>query len=227
MKHPALGVALAGAIFGATGCFNVHGVDPGVRLIDNFDDGDFAPADPQFGPWKCNSFNPDNQEDYSCGRDDGDNGVAYSLALKFTITDPQDGIQQFGGASLYTSTIDPQDFTGFNELVFSAKLMSGVPALPSQAKLYAELWCQGASTEDGSVPGNLMLVQSVDYDVAWRTFTLSMANFAPPNWIPTPPGGGPEACLRQVNAIWFQVNLGLPDGQSGMGQLNIDDVYFR
>jgi hypothetical protein len=220
-----LGLAITGTVCGAAGCFDVNQIDPGVLLIDNFEDGDALPADSQFGLWQCGSFNPNNQ-DFSCGLDVGYNSL-YSLALKFNIVDPPDGQQQFGGAQLLTYTIDPQDFSGFHDLVFSGELSSGVPALPSQARLDVELFCQGAQADDGSYPGNLALEQSVAYDSSWRTFTLPMAAFTPAAYLSVHPLGGPDACLTQVNGMHFQVDLNLPDGQSAMGQMNIDDIYFQ
>lgn len=191
MRRAALGVALTGCLFGAGGCFDVHRVDPGALLIDDFDDGDYLPTDPQFGIWKCNSVNLSSL-DYKCGRDSGsDTRGGYSLTLEFPIDDSPDQGQHLGEASLYTSTIDPQDFTGFNELVFDAKLISAYStSLPKETSLYAELLCDGAPTADGSVPGNLLVVQMIPFDSGWQPFTLPMAKFGPASWIPDSLGEG-------------------------------------
>jgi hypothetical protein len=219
-------LALAGTVCGAAGCFDVPYADPGVLLIDNFDDGNALPADPQFGLWQCQAYNPSNQ-DYSCFLDAGDNNSPYSLALKFTIVDPPGDGQQFGGAQLFTYTIDPQDFSGFEALVFSGEITSGVPPLSGQARLQIELNCQGAQADDYSYPGNLQIEQSVPFGQTWQTFTVPMATFNPASHLSVHPLGGPAACLKQINAIAFQVSTELLDGQSAMGQMNIDDIYFQ
>ena len=225
MRRAVLGVALAGATFGAGGCFGVHNSDPGILLIDNFEDGDYLPADPTFGVWQCDTFNPNNQV-FSCGRDVGYDST-YSLALSFTVTDPPDGQEQFGGASLLTQAYAPQDFSHFSELVLSLELQSELPSIPSTAFVYVVLLCEGALADAGSEFGDLEVLQSVPYQNGWGTFALSMANFTAPSWAKIFPPGGLEQCLKQVNLIKIQVSPGLPDGLSAKGQLNVDNIYLR
>jgi hypothetical protein len=226
VSRAALGIVLPAALLGTAGCFDVHDADPGILLIDNFDDGDYLPYDPSFGNWQCNTFNPNNQV-YSCGRDVGYNSP-YSLQLKFTLTDPLDGALEHGGASLLTQAFAPQDLSRFSEFVFSVEVESGVPSVPSDATLYVALYCAGlqpdAGADSSAAPG---VFQSVPFDNSWRTRTLSLANFAAPIWPAPALPGGPAACLKQVNAIWFQMSPDLPDGQSAMGQLNVDNIYLR
>lgn len=217
--------ALAVIAVGGAGCFDVHNVDSNVLLIDDFDDGNALPADPQFGLWQCYSYNPHNQS-YSCGLEAGYDSPN-SMALKFDIVDPPDGIQQYGGVSLVAQAMAPQDLSRFGEIVFTAKLTSGNPPLPSAAGLYVELFCESALADDGSNPGNLEVAQSVAYQSDWRTFLVSFASFTTPQWLSTHIKGGPAACLQQVNNIRFEVALNLPDGQAGSGQLNVDDIYFQ
>jgi hypothetical protein len=225
VRPAVVGFIMAGVASAAAGCFDVHRADPGVLLLDNFDDGDALPADRQFGVWLCQTYNPSNQ-DYSCGLDAGYNSP-YSLALKFTLVDPPDGQQQFGGAMAFTQTIDPQDFSGFDNLVFSGVLASGIPAPPKDAFFQIVLQCDGAQADDYSYPGNLNLEQIVAVDKIWRTYSVPLEAFTPASYLPLHPLGGPAACLRQVNAIQFEVPLELGDGQSAMGQLNIDNIYFQ
>ena len=89
-------VALLVSALGAAGCFDVHDVDLGPLVIDDFDDGDFVSADPHFPlSWQCFAFNPDRKTGFTCDYDAGDNSP-YSLYLEATIYDPPDGVQQFG-----------------------------------------------------------------------------------------------------------------------------------
>ena len=230
MTRAAARVALLWALLGAAGCFDVHTVDPGPYVIDDFDDGDFQPADPSFGPWQCYSFDPSTNQNYGCGHDqDTADGSDFSLYVEFTIADPPDGTQQHGGAGLLTRSTVPQDLSRFTKIVFSAKLVSGSPPLPSAALFYAILGCSTASTDAVSqpTPGDIFVVQSVSYGSDWQTFTLAMSSFGSPAWESIHISGGASACLERVDSIQFEVDAQLPDGQSGTGRLNVDDISFQ
>jgi hypothetical protein len=225
MNRALLSIALLPTVLGAVGCFDVHNVG-GPWVIDDFENGDLKPADPNFGPWGCSSFNESTTTNCSYGLDPGD-ASAHALFLDFTVDDPPDGVVQEGGALLQTGAGKPEDFSRFNQMVLSAKLVSGNPPLPSTTEVYVELGCTSAQAEDGTRPGNLYVVQSVAYTDDWQTFTLSMANFGSPAFDPTHLLGGPTACLERVDDIYFAVEPLVPDGQSAMGRLDVDDIYFQ
>jgi hypothetical protein len=223
--------AILAAVFALAllaGCFDVHGVNPGPYVIDDFDDGSVQPREPNFGGWQCYAFNPSTNANYGCAlsRDTLD-GSAYSLQLEFTIDDPLDTMQEHGGAGLETLAIVPQDFTRFSQVVFDAELQSGNPPIPSNAVVYLQLSCSTAHLEDGSAPGDIYLLQGVPYGREWLPFSLSMTTFAPPPWNPWEIKGGTAGCLSRVDSISFTVDPDLPDGQTGMGILNVDDIYFQ
>jgi hypothetical protein len=208
----------------ASGCFDVHAIDPGPVVLDDFDDGDFQPADPSFGVWMCYSFNPTNQS-YSCDHDAGYNS-AYSLVLHETVVDPMDGTQEHGGGALATYATTPVDFTRFTELDFATRLVSGSPPISSDARMYLEIGCATAATDDGSVPGDLYVLTNVNYDMSWKSLAAKLANFGPPPWITTPIKGGTAGCLQRADSVRFSVDAALPDGQTGVFTLNIDDIKF-
>ena len=54
----ALTVALLAVVFGAAGCFDVHSVDPGPYVIDDFENGTVQPLDSLFAGWFCGGDNP-------------------------------------------------------------------------------------------------------------------------------------------------------------------------
>jgi len=211
---------------GTSGCFDVHNVDQGPWVIDDFEDGDLKPADPNFGPWTCSSFNETTNQNCSVGPDAGDQSTN-SLLLDFTVDDPPDGTQEQGGAELYTGAARPESFSGYGEMVLSAKLVSDGPPLPSNATLQVQLGCSSVQADDGTFPGTLYVVQGLAYTGDWQTFTLPTANFGSPPWIATHIVGGPTACLERVDSISFAVAPDLPDGQSVTARLNVDDISLQ
>jgi hypothetical protein len=222
-------VALLVGALGSAGCFDVHTVDPGYHLIDTFDEG-YYPADPIFTPWMCYSYNPSANQNYSCAYNgDTPDGSSYSLQLKFTVVDPLDGAEQYGGAGLATDASPglQEDFSGFSALVFDVELASGLPPLPSDAGLDVHLGCSTARLTDGSQPGDLTVLQSVSYSGSWQQAVAPIADFSFRTNDTRQIDGGVAACLRLVDEIGFDVTENLPDGQTGKGILNIDDVYFK
>jgi hypothetical protein len=219
--------ALLVASLGTVACFDVHTVEQGPLVIDDFDDGDFLPADPDFDAWSCFSFNPDSNQMYRCDQGTGANNTKYSLFLDFTITDAPNSNQDHGGASLATFASKPVDFTKFSEIVFSNMLESGSPALPSNALLYIELGCSKAADDQGDVPGDFYVLKGADYDNYWQTRRLTLDNFGPPSWIKRPIKGGTAGCLSLVDSFRFTVDAQLSDGQVGRGTLRIDGITLQ
>jgi hypothetical protein len=218
-----LNATLLLAAVSATSCFDVHTVDPGW-LIDDFDDGKNQPADPNFSPWGCYTFGPDTNENYSCGHDsDTLDGSPYSFFLDFTI----DETQEHSGAGIQTRATAPENFTRFSELVFSAKLESGNPPLPTDAIFYAQIGCSTALAADGSSPGDLFVTLSIDHDNYWKTFSPKLTDYSVPSWESTQISGGTVGCLERADSFNFYVDAQVPYGQSGMGILHIDDIYLQ
>jgi hypothetical protein len=218
--------ALLGVALGVAGCFDVHAVDAGPLVVDDFDDGDFLPADREFDAWSCFSFNPDSNRTYRCDHDTGYNS-AFSLFLEFTITDAQNGSQDHGGASLATFASKPVDFTKFSEIAFSNVLDSGSPQLPSNALLYVEFGCSSARDVHGDVPGDFYVAKGIDYNSFWKTRTATLSNFGPPAWINAEIEGGTAGCLARIDSVRFTVDAQLPDGQVGRGTLRIDGISLQ
>jgi hypothetical protein len=220
-------VALTLMVLGSTACFDVHQTELGSLLIDDFDHGAF-PADPNFTPWMCFSYNPSTNQNYSCAFDaDTLDGSAHSLRLDFTISDPPDGSEQFGGAGLVTYATAGlyQDFTRFGTLGFEAQLQSGVPQLPSNTILYVVLGCSTVELTDGSQPGDVYIEQSAVYEDSWKQGVLELQNFGFPDARKVQ--GGLASCLQRVDRVALQVSPELPDGAIGRGTLKIDDVYLQ
>src|SRR5215471_7045517 len=94
---------------------------------------------------------------------------AYALVLHATVDDAPDKLQQYGGAGIATFGNRPQDFSRFEELVFSLALESGDPPLPSNTELQIQLGCSTARADDGTVHHDLILLQTVDFASSWQT----------------------------------------------------------
>lgn len=210
----------------AGGCFDARRVDPGAFVFDDFDDGTFQPADPDFKPWGCLAFNPDRSDGFSCDHDEG-YASEYSLYLNATINDAPDGLQQYGGAMLLTLARTPADLTSFKTLTFAAKLELDDPALAANALLYVELGCTTAPTSDGSHPDNLFVTRDVDYQSSWLVSTIDLADFVPPSYQSTRFLGGLDGCLRHIDGLHFTVQPSLPDGQSTTFTLHVDNIRLQ
>jgi hypothetical protein len=217
--------ALAG--FAAPGCFDVHLVDPGPLVIDDFDDGDLASPLPGFNDWHSYSYNPSNPDGHHVGLVAGTTNNPFAVYMDFSVHDPLDGTEQDGGAVLVTESSIPWDVNAYRRLVFSAKLTSGTPALPSNALLYVELGCATAVAEDGSRPGSFYVVASVNHTNAWQEYRIEIVNFGQPSWLGVWVAGGPAPCRQRVDSIRFSVDAKLGDGQSGRGVLTIDNIYVE
>jgi hypothetical protein len=222
---PRVALSAVALAFVASSCFDVHQVDPGVLMIDNFDEGAF-PSDSTFMPWQCFAFNPSKQQTYSCAYDtDTHDGSKYSLHLDFTVADPMNGVRDRGGVGLVTYAPFGlyQDFTAFATLGFDARVQPGIPVLPITAAINVVLGC--STLADGIAPEDLYVVKNWSFDSGgeWGEGSLSIAEFGPP----AVTGLSVTDCLRRVDQVAFQVSPGLADGQSAAGTLNIDDVHLE
>ena len=209
----------------AAGCYDVHGVDPGPYVLDDFEDGNFEPADPNFSQWVGATFSPDSnpsERDLDAGFGDS----KHALRLTFTIVDKANGVQQDGAAALETFATKPVDFARFDELDFKVSLASGDPPLSNDARLHVDLACKTAPAEDGSVPGDFYVTRGATYDVNWQSKEFKLVTFGVPVGN-KPIQGGLAGCLARVNSIRFTVNADIPDGQTGRGVLHIDDVKLQ
>lgn len=220
-------IACALAAFAVPGCFDVKQVDPGPVVIDDFDDGDLASALPNFDAWDSYSFNPNNPDSHVRGLIAGANNTPFALYLDFRVDDPLDGEQQNGGAALVSKSDVPWDINSHRALVFSAKVESGMPALPVGTQVYVELGCSTAVTEDGSRPGDIYVAANVNSSSEWTHYRIEIQNFGIPTWLDTRIVGGWTQCRQHIDSIRFSVEAHLLDGQSGRGVLTLDNIYVE
>jgi hypothetical protein len=211
----------------APACFAVDTVDPGGVVIDDFDDGDFVPRMHEFIYWTCYAFNPPTNRDYRCDHTEGLSS-AYSLFVEFSVQDAPDGERDYPGAGLSTFSDVPVDFTPYRELVVGMRVRSGTPPVPSESRVYVELYCANVESESGSGPVSTFYVtQSVRPSDEWATFRLALANMAPPPWLTEKVKGGIPACLRAVDGISLSLSSQVQDGQAATGTFFIDGLSLQ
>jgi hypothetical protein len=210
----------------APACFSVDTVDPGVVMIDDFDDGDFVPTMTELFYWQCYSFNPSTNKDFRCDHTDGYLSP-YSLFVEFSLEDPPDGVQQYPGAGLAAWGSTTVDFSRYRELDISVKLQSGSPPIPSEARVYIELDCKNLESEGGEPKAGFYLTLSVTPTSDWTTFRLGLDNWAPPPWESVHAKGGIPACLRAIDGISISLSGELKDGESARGTLFIDGLKLQ
>jgi len=218
-------LALALAV---SGCFDVHGV---ALMLDDFEDGDLSPSDPDFDFWECSSFNAAGRG-YSCDHTDGYRSL-YALVLQATVVDPLDGAAQSGGAQLETKSHLPVDLSGVTEFRFDAKLVFDAGPVWPQASLNLEIGCTKADPDAGTGPVDLFVEMQVPYQADWAPFRVPTAGLVDPSLLDPPwPNtktvpGGPAACLARANSVRFSVDAGLMDGETNSFTLSVDNIKYR
>jgi len=216
----------------AGGCFDVEQRDANLAiepfLVDDFESGTGVPPDGRFERWQCFRFNPNTTDGLDCyfeRRDEDDQ----ALVMDFNVTDVEDGVQQFAGAGVSTSAgAATIDFSGYRQLVFSAILEGGAPALPAGTLFYVELACSSVPLENPNVGGDRLVNLGVGVSGAtWSSYELSLTSFGQPAWHTNHLVGGAPACLRAVDSIALSVSPNLMDGMAAAGKLHLDDIFFE
>ena len=219
---PTLRFILWGAMASITaGCFDVHTVDPGRRLIDNFTNPDGDPTDPSFERWACRPVDETHQiGSDECNTTSIDSNHDSVLHLGATLF-PDDGV--FKRAELITSAEQPQDLTPYAKLWFSWKLVSCDPPLGATTLFKVQLTCTSVRDADGAVSTNPCVVKTVldsyvaDRDSDWNgPLPLELSSFAAPEeFLPKP---NLQDCLARADGIKITV-------QSDSSELASFDLY--
>jgi hypothetical protein len=208
----------------AAGCFDVHLVDTGPFVFDDFNDQDTLPNDSHFQAWECYTTSPAGQP---CRCEVGSSDSSPALILQATITDPLDGMQQHGGAALKSRAWIPVDLSRITRIEFRDMVQAGSPPIPDNAELHVEIGCETAASTDGGVPGDLFVLSlQVGYAPTWQARSVNLAEFGPWPSDTEHVEGGPPACLRQAGSLRFKLDAKLLDGATGAFTMGIDDVTF-
>ena len=207
----------------APACFDVQTVDPGVLLVDDFDDGDFLPAMPELGYWQCYTSNPPTNRDYRCDHK-AESPSGDSLFVEFALADVPNGQDLFPGVGFLSVGENGArvDLTPYRELVISMKLENGNSPLPSEARVHVSLQCKPPRARPAiAAASGLFLCHQPGCQPAERVVPkpFPLRIFGPPPDTTQHIKGGVPACLRAVDGISIALEGGLKDGQSGQGQV--------
>jgi hypothetical protein len=246
--HPLLATLVFGALVLLTvilpACLDLQKVDPGGRVIDNFEDGGL-PTWNRFAAWQCHTFVRDAGQDAAHGGQDGgqpadadgDPGGACQLnpetpgaddlrALRadFQLSDPPDQSRQFPGMEVVARTTSGTvDFTGFAGFVFHAYLDSAPASqspLPTGTQFLVQLGC---STVKDNPAASQMVGIAVAPGASWTTFPLMLDAFL----LTATESTHNQGCLRLVDSIHFTIHPGLLDGASTAGTLHLDNISLQ
>jgi len=174
--RPGLALAIMTFAVSGTACFDVHPVDAGPAVLDDFEDGDFTPSLRPFGDWYCGLWNPTASID--CTHGQGFQSSA-GLAAAFTLVDPPDGEQQRGTVELETDSETPIDLTGAAAITLNLRLPNAPVTSPGGAVMRFQLRCSTAIGEDGSPLRDFVVAQTVPYTGEWASVSLALSNFGP------------------------------------------------
>jgi hypothetical protein len=215
----------------ATGCFDVHSVDVGPLIIDDFEDNDLEPTDPSFEKWSCGRF-PLPDDGSSCLNDPTtvDHSSAHSLYVSTTIAFPMDGTEERRGAFLKTIASKTKDLRRFSRVVFAVKLESGDPLLPMPT-LEVLINCHLApliTPEGQAAPDGDRYLRSPMKSPGgdWQILSADLGDFAVPQGVDGMTG--PPTCLQFADNLRFEVGTILTTpGQSERLDVHVDDVELE
>jgi hypothetical protein len=235
----ALWVVVLGPLLSA--CFDVEQVDvhgigakPPPRLIDDFnDDLDNTirqPADASFEPWRCFGRNGSVQL-VRCDPGRGIDGPG--RALTFDLLDFADGKRDYQSAELQTRAREAVDFSAYERFTFSASLEPHAIAAPGRTAVTVELYCSALGNglvDEAWVETEVLWVEP---NTNWYTYAPLMTSFEQQPWQKEQwqkanrPLLDEPSCLKQVDAVGFDVTPLLPDGKRSAGTLTVDEVYVQ
>ena len=240
-----LRLILLGAMASITGgCFDVHKVDPGRWLIDDFKSPDGDPTDPNFQRWACRPVDESGQiGNDNCKTTSIDSNHKSVLHLGATLI-PGDSL--FTRAELITYAEPNQDLTPYAKFWFSWKLVSDDPLLsPSGTNLKVQLTCTSVRDAHGKpVSTNPRVILTVsnyqavldykknhsDWD-GWQQTSADLFG-ALGFWRPenTPVSNiNQQDCLAHVDGIKVTVesDTSVPQPQRASFDLYVDDISLE
>lgn len=219
-----------------TACFDVEQRDPvqdgtilswpSVKQIDDFEDGNVFPDLPALEAWTPVSWFDDTMASAAEAEGFG-GGLGRSLSFVLRGVDT--------GAAL-VSWVENQrfllDFSQFDQLSFRAKLEpaeQGSFDAAERLPVRVRLTCVSAAEQpfrDGDPQGEAVGVEiEVSPGEQWQSFELELSKLQQPTWQDWPGAHiDHDDCLRQIDAVSFEVAPTLRDGQSVAGTLTLDDI---
>jgi hypothetical protein len=202
-------------------------------LIDDFEDGDNVPSASQFGSWRASGFSADNNPELVQAlevvyvTDSVATDSVFAFLGKFKFIYPGSPITT--GVNLFVphATHELLDARVFRSFHFSARFVpEGPQPFPALTRYYVQLGCDGAPGRPGKVKP-FWVQHNVTLTPDWQAQSLSLDAFAELGSEDPKIDGGAQACLAIVDTVRFNVATVLGEGDSVIGSLYIDDVYFE
>jgi hypothetical protein len=209
-----------------SGCFDVHTVNPGQWLIDDFEDPNDFPTDRNFERWACRPVDESRQiGNDNCNTRSIDSNHYSVLHLGATLI-PSD--QDFKRAELITYAKLNQDFTPYAKFWFSWKLLGN---LSNGTHLKVQLTCTSVRIANGGATQNPRVnwTMSTPAGVWQNSSGVLLAptpadGFVPPEDLPTI---NQKDCLAHVDGIKVTVESGETDTAPTSFDLYVDDISLE
>ena len=227
-----------------TGCFDVSTVDVAASgggsakskgtsspalLIDDFEDANRSPSDPQFWHWKCYSYNSPNTPLANCYVSPPGSYSNYAYSVDFELADSKNDIptHDYPGMVLQTLTMAPLDLSGYANIVFSAKLVPRDTPLPEPVTVRISLNCSTVTQTVEPYSGVFSIGNAVQPTSYWQSFKLALSTFIQFEWNRDLVPIDERACARLVDGIRFDYQPDLADGATTAATFAIDNVYLQ
>jgi hypothetical protein len=213
------------------GCIDVNaigrksGVDAGAGaqsiVIATFESGTGTPDDPRFEPFRYYSYNPSlpdlppgafvRSPVVSPGFDSN-----YALRLQWEVIDVPDGQPNYPGAGVGTVVNGFIDLSTYTVFMFFQEYQHTGGCEPDM-DLVVSLGC---SQYNASVVGTVPL------STEGTTTSLQLSSFSQSPYLGQPSVALSD-CLKVVDAVDFQTQLNLADGDCASGELILDNIGVR
>jgi len=227
-----------------TGCFDVSTVDVAgsdggtaksrganlpALLIDDFEDANRSPSDPQFWHWQCSSYNSPGTPPASCYVSTPGSYSNYAYSVDFALADSKNDIPtlDYPGMVLQTLTMAPLDLSRYANIVFSAKLVPRDTPLPEPVTVRISLNCSTVTQQAEPWAGVFSIGNAVQPTSYWQSFKLALSTFIQFEWNRDFVPINERACATLVDGIRFDYQPDLTDGASTAATFAIDNVYLQ
>jgi hypothetical protein len=216
-------LAALAASLALVACLDVEKVELHPSLvIDDFEDGDQIPNNTKFIDWFCFTFDPQEPQP-TCDVQSRGPDSNFALSLPYTLQVPPDTDASPHGVGVGTKPkVGTVDLTFYDNMHFSAKLVSGTPAPREKRRFTVRLGCNTVQVVAGSLA--VFWVENAFTPTGnWSSYDLALSKFIQPNW--QAPMDHPQDCPMLNDSIRFETNA--IAGDSEAATFMIDDVYFR
>jgi hypothetical protein len=200
-------------------------VAPMSLMIATFEHGSAQPDDPRFKPFEYYAYNESDQSVLTSPLAVPGHNSNAALGLNWIVFDTPNGHPDYPGVGVRTTVNGSVDLSAYSRIVFGLKY-DPTPAGKVFPDVGACFPVPYLTVSIGCSEHNTSFRKKVPMSAEWTTATASFADFQEPSYLPTT-GTTIEDCLKVVDAIDFQGQVDLVDGQCASGGLLLDDISVR